>query len=453
MAEEVKPVGEPEQPFVPPEGVKLEHIDGLIGTVSTAPTHTPRTFSEQFAIYKNGSVERFYWFDVNNNEWNYTALTTLAKEGSSALSGAVTLSEGTNITLTQTGQDIEIAASFTDTDSTLVEFTAAEAITEDDAVCAYGGNTYSIDLESGSSQYLSRADNATLSITGDLTIELNVRLESQPTGSEYYFVTKWDENGVNDRSYALSYRDDGGTFKILLRLSSNGTASNTREWTKTLSNATWYHLALVYTSGSSSAELFVDGSSEGTGTGTLPSAISDEPSSFFIGAITGGAGVTGYTDGLIDDVRIWNTTRTGTQISTNRSVELAGNESGLVGYWRLNNNLLDWTSNGQTLTNNGSASFSTTVPFAGTAGVIKASAANTARANTFIGFANETIASGAAGDIKINGVKTGLTGLTAGVTHYLSDTAGAISTSAGTNNRKVGIATSTTSLFIKHDNV
>lgn len=39
-----------------------------------------------------------------------SGVTSIAKEGSSPLTGAVTLSEGTNVTLTQVGNDIEIAA-------------------------------------------------------------------------------------------------------------------------------------------------------------------------------------------------------------------------------------------------------------------------------------------------------------------------------------------------------
>jgi hypothetical protein len=38
----------------------------------------------------------------------------------------------------------------------------------------------------------------------------------------------------------------------------------------------------------------------------------------------------------IDDVRVWNTARTVQQIQDNREVELVGSESGLVGYWKLN---------------------------------------------------------------------------------------------------------------------
>lgn len=40
--------------------------------------------------------------------------------------------------------------------------------------------------------------------------------------------------------------------------------------------------------------------------------------------------------GSIDDIRLWNTVRTGAQISANRSLELNGDEAGLIGYWKLN---------------------------------------------------------------------------------------------------------------------
>lgn len=450
MPEEIKPTTS-EDMFVPSDVNRLEEIDGLIETVSTAPTHVPRVFSEQFRIYKNGSTERFYWFDVVNNEWNYTALTTLAAEGESALSGAVTLSEGANITLTQTGNDIEIAASFTDTDSTIVEFTAVEAITEDDAVCVYGGNTHSIDLELGSSQYLVTGDTAALSITGNMTLEMNIRLETAITGIAMGLIQKSNETG-DQRSYILQYRDEGGTPTVRLQTSANGIATSTTDWAYTFSTSTWYHIAVVYSTTGPTATLYVNGATQGTGTGTPAASLKDSSADVVIGA-TYATSYNNFFDGLIDDVRIWNTDRSSTQIDNNKALEVAGDSTNLQAYWRLNNNLLDWTANGQTLTNPVSASFSTTTPFTGTAGVMKTSAANTVRGNSFIGFANETIASGVAGDIKINGVKTGLTGLTPGSTYYLSDTAGAIATSAGTNSRKVGLATTTTTLLIKHDNV
>ena len=77
----------------------------------------------------------------------------------------------------------------------------------------------------------------------------------------------------------------------------------------------------------------------------------------------------------------------------------------------------------------------------------KAEADVTGRYENFIGFASETVATNASVKVKLSGEISGLSGLTVGQL-YLSDTAGAVSSSAGTNSRKVGIALSTTKLII-----
>lgn len=43
-----------------------------------------------------------------------------------------------------------------------------------------------------------------------------------------------------------------------------------------------------------------------------------------------------FFSGQIDDVRIWNVTRTQAQIRDNMNRKLMGNETGLVGYWNMN---------------------------------------------------------------------------------------------------------------------
>jgi hypothetical protein len=58
-----------------------------------------------------------------------------------------------------------------------------------------------------------------------------------------------------------------------------------------------------------------------------------------------------YFDGCIDEVRIWNTARTQQQIQDNMNAELVGNESGLVGYWKLNEGT-GATANDSTSNNN-----------------------------------------------------------------------------------------------------
>lgn len=70
----------------------------------------------------------------------------------------------------------------------------------------------------------------------------------------------------------------------------------------------------------------------------------------------------------------------------------------------------------------------------------------------FIGFAKSTVSSGASVSVQMNGVYAALSGLTAGLTYYLSNTLGTIASSAGTVSKKIGLSLSTTSLLIKHDN-
>ena len=76
----------------------------------------------------------------------------------------------------------------------------------DDFKASEGGaptNTKSIDFEASSSMYASRADTASLSITGDLTLEAYIKPESLPTtGNTMTLMSKWDENG-DIRSYKM----------------------------------------------------------------------------------------------------------------------------------------------------------------------------------------------------------------------------------------------------------
>lgn len=97
----------------------------------------------------------------------------------------------------------------------------------------------------------------------------------------------------------------------------------------------------------------------------------------------------------------------------------------------------------------------TNVETGGTSGswIIKAnSASNNFRANQFIGFATEAISANSSGIVQMSGIVSGFSNLTPGSTYYLSNTSGLISISAGSQSRKIGIAISSSQIFIKHDN-
>lgn len=82
--------------------------------------------------------------------------------------------------------------------------------------------------------------------------------------------------------------------------------------------------------------------------------------------------------------------------------------------------------------------------------VYKSSALISDSVNKLLGIATKTVAAGSPVVIRSDGKVTTFTGLTATSTYYLSDTNGAISTSAGTTTKIIGRAMSTTDLQVKY---
>lgn len=228
-------------------------------------------------------------------------------------------------------------------------------------------NTHSLDLEAGSSQYVSIADGSQtgLDLSSTATFEMWVKFESIPgSGTAVDLISKDDQSA--QRSFAVFYRNAGGTPRLEIIAFENGATYDYYSWNWSASVATWYHLAFTIdvTQGSSSTfEVFVDGVSQGNGTAQNASNISsiaNTTAPFVIGA---SGAPSEYIDGKLDDIRVWNTVRTGAQISGNRSIELLGNEPGLVAYWKLNNSYLDETANNNDLTATNAPTFSTDLPF------------------------------------------------------------------------------------------
>ncbi len=200
----------------------------------------------------------------------------------------------------------------------------------------FAASSIAVDLEEDNSAYLHALDSISLSITGNLTIECWVKFESlAQADSRSPFVTKWNDNAVEDRSYEFGYWNESGTPKIRLAYSTDGTYQAANDikvdWTPSL--ATWYHTAVVFTAATPKIQFFVDGSQQGADQTPSGTSIFNGVSRLQIGSSANPPTVNQFFDGVIDDVRIWNITRTGTQINNNRSVELVGNEAGLVAYY------------------------------------------------------------------------------------------------------------------------
>jgi len=127
------------------------------------------------------------------------------------------------------------------------------------------------------------------------------------------------------------------------------TGTNTGEQTLSSSTVmplnTWSHIAIVLNATAQTATMYLNGSQVATGSITL------NPSS--LGAITAAyLGKSFWPDpflaGRIDEVRIWNTARTGTDIINNYQRELSGNESGLIANYNFNQGTPNGSNTGLT---------------------------------------------------------------------------------------------------------
>ncbi|GAA4352150.1 hypothetical protein GCM10023185_11540 [Hymenobacter saemangeumensis] len=108
---------------------------------------------------------------------------------------------------------------------------------------------------------------------------------------------------------------------------------------------TWIHVAVTYDQPTSTMRLYRNGTLIATNTAAV---------AYTGGLIQIGAhGSNCNFNGLIDEVRIWNSARTAAQIAATRTVTLAGNEDGLLAYYNFENGpnsgtLTDASGNGRT---------------------------------------------------------------------------------------------------------
>lgn len=238
-------------------------------------------------------------------------------------------------------------------------------------------NRYSLDLELGSSQYAYVNDTVPLSITGDMSVECWIKLETLPSvaGTAYSVISKFDTNALRSYRLAIDTAD-----KLDFRFTSDGGATAT---TVTATSATfaggdvgaWVHIAATadVSAAAAGVVLYKNASPvSDTDVATGATAIYNSTAPFAIGTrfATGTAGE--FYDGLVDEVRVWNDIRSGAEITANYLKEISPSSANLVGYWKLNNAYTDSTTNAATLTASGSPVFSTSVPFVGDTGAFLA---------------------------------------------------------------------------------
>lgn len=166
----------------------------------------------------------------------------------------------------------------------------------------------------------------------------------------------------------LNYNQDNSlvtntTYQLRLSVSTTGTALETlaKEFSPTVD--IWQHVSVSWDASASTATFFFNGVSLGSQTGTL-TAINDNASQFFVGCNKNDSGdAANFYDGLIDEVRVWNTTRTANNFLFGINQQILTTSAGLQGYFKFNADATDDTANSNDLTLSGSPVYSTDVPF------------------------------------------------------------------------------------------
>lgn len=150
----------------------------------------------------------------------------------------------------------------------------------------FGGSSLALD---GSGDYVSTPSKGLVSV--DFTVEAWIFL----TVNNVNQVIVATYNGVGFQSNTLLFAVTP-TGKLS---ASNGTTGPTG--TTTLSTGVWHHVAATYTSATSTIQIFLNGVSEGSGTGT----ISNSAANMYVGGSPGDNNIgTWWFNGYIDDLRI-----------------------------------------------------------------------------------------------------------------------------------------------------
>lgn len=184
---------------------------------------------------------------------------------------------------------------------------------------------FTLDLD-GSDDLVLVPDSATFEPVNELTIEVWIRPDTIGTSnarivrhqaSGFGYILAWQQQ--NDRRAQL--RIDGTT---------TGNVAVKDDVSIETYLGEWHHLAGVYSFVSDFARLYVDGALKGEAPAAGQMVYTNTPLSFGNDPIG-----TEEFDGSIDELRIWSIARTASEIHSTMYKPLIGNEPGLVGYWRF----------------------------------------------------------------------------------------------------------------------
>ncbi|MBN2282671.1 MAG: LamG domain-containing protein [Deltaproteobacteria bacterium] len=205
----------------------------------------------------------------------------------------------------------------------------------------------------GTDDYVEIADDNTLDLDDQGTLEAWIYPDALTAGAG--IVIK-GTSGINNVCYGFGLGGGSNVFtggassNIDFVVGNTGGGVYRLTGTNALSTGRWYHVACVWKNNTTDEmTIYINGVQEATSSATIDNAATTNNEAVNIGreAVT-----PTYFNGPIDEVRIWNTARTEANIRDTMCQKLSGSESGLVGYWRFDEETDSTTCPDQTTNNN-----------------------------------------------------------------------------------------------------
>ena len=287
---------------------------------------------------------------TNNNDGTLAGNTTWVDTAPDILGSTVQLAEGTSASGRMTGVGVTgtptyavvtaptngsldldttngqwtytpTSDTFNGTDTFTLKATGATSGVDQESVAVTVGvdptlpENYALDFD-GTNDHVSIADANSLDLTNTFSIEAWINPDVV-TGSQTILG--------KDGSYAFALNGTG------LRFTTDSATLNATG--VTIAAGAWTHVAVVFDS-AQDATFYVNGVSKGTIAGADNANVT--AGDINIGRLLSSGTGSNYFGGQIEDVRVWSTARSATEIGNNFDRQLNGAETGLVGYWNFN---------------------------------------------------------------------------------------------------------------------
>ncbi len=195
------------------------------------------------------------------------------------------------------------------------------------------GAGYSLAFD-GSNDQLRVETNPSLNFSGSFSIEAWIKPGISKNQS---ILNKYNTTPTPHLGYDLSLTSGG---KVIFTIDDVALTSN-----QSYSTNVWTHIAVTYSSVTSTAKIYVNGLLDPLSANTPLTDMTGNSTRLYIGSLISN----NRFNGSLDEIRLWNSERSIDDIRADMCKKLTGSESNLVGYWNFDTreglNVPDKTSN------------------------------------------------------------------------------------------------------------